>query len=336
MYILICVSGTTFMLAYWGVKFSLDEDLTVITYRKFYGRKNDVHPTLSICLRNPFFKQRLAEYGVNYSSYLDFLKGEYFSEDMLQINYKNVTIDISDHIKGYRMYFRNGTYEMDIMDKSRLIYNNYNGFDNSGKRFMKCFSLNIPRIHNLQTFRILISNNLFEQTKCERPTNKDFKAFFHIPRQFLISGDFKQIAWPNRSANESYKTSFRIGDITIMKTRSKRKFKCRVSEEDYDHWVMELQKNEIKCNIPYLKLDPELPMCNNKELMKRGLINFRRVTDNRQKPCETMENIDKEFHENTIKANMTTRGNHVGEFWLSVTYRTPKFKEFEQRRYLTS
>ena len=335
MYILCCAAAAIFMLVYWGREFSLDEDLTVTTYRKFYEREDDVYPTVSICLVNPFLKRRLAENGVNQSLYFKFLKGEYFSEDMLKIVYKNVSIDISDHVKEYKMYFRNGTYfrkEVDIMDKRRLTCNSYNGFSNSGKGFMKCFALNIPRVQDLQTFRILLSNELFEPTKYQRPTGKGFRAFFHIPQQHLLSGNFKKIDWPFRNANESYITRFKMSDITIMRKRDKRKSRCIMSDEDYDQWVMKLHNNEIQCNIPYLNLDRKLPMCNNKEMMKRGMAKFRMLTENRLKPCKTMENIDMEFIENAMPTNRTRIRKHLGEFWLSITLKTPNFKEFRQKR----
>ena len=335
-YILLCTTAAIFMLVYWGREFSLDEDLTVTTYRKFYERGDDVYPTVSICLVNSFLKQRLADYGVNQSLYLKFLKGEYFSEDMLKIDYKNVSIDISDYVKGYKVYFRNGTREMDIMDKTRLTYNSYNGFDTYGKRFMKCFAVNIPRVQDLKTFRILISNELFEPTRYERPTNQGFSAFFEIPQQHLLSGDFKKIDWPFRAANESYKMRFKLSDITIMRKRNKRKSRCIMSDKGYDHWVMKLHKNEIQCNVPYLNLNQKLPVCNNKELMKRGLARLRMLTENRLKPCKTMENIDMEFIENTMATSRSTNGNHLGEFLMSITYKTANFKEYQQKRYSIS
>ena len=111
MYVLYCCLAVAAIAicVYWIYKYRLDEDLSVITYREFYEREDDVHPTVSLCLRNPFLSEPLAEYGVNKSSYSDFLRGKYFSTQMLGINYENVTIDISDYIKGYLNIFRNGS-----------------------------------------------------------------------------------------------------------------------------------------------------------------------------------------------------------------------------------
>ena len=107
-FVLLCALAAISICVYWVYKYRLDEDLSVITYREFYEREDDVHPTVSLCLRAPFLSERLAEYGVNKSSYSDFLKGKYFSNQMLGINYENVTIDISDYIKGYMNTYRNG------------------------------------------------------------------------------------------------------------------------------------------------------------------------------------------------------------------------------------
>ena len=50
---------TLSMCVYWGYKFFLDEDLSVIKYRKFHEKENDEHPTVSFCLQDPFLRQSL-------------------------------------------------------------------------------------------------------------------------------------------------------------------------------------------------------------------------------------------------------------------------------------
>ena len=75
-FVLLCAFAAISICVYWIYKYRLDEDLSVITYREFYEREDDVYPTVSICLVNPFLKRRLAENGVNESLYFKFLKGE--------------------------------------------------------------------------------------------------------------------------------------------------------------------------------------------------------------------------------------------------------------------
>ena len=61
------------MCVYWGYKFLLDEDLSVIKYRKFHEKENDDHPTVSFCLRNPFSRQGLNNHEVTSALYLKYL-----------------------------------------------------------------------------------------------------------------------------------------------------------------------------------------------------------------------------------------------------------------------
>ena len=341
MFTFVCVSTTFSMVVYWAYKFNLDENISVITYRKFYEREDDVYPTISMCLINPFLKQRLADYRVNQSSYLEYLKGEYFSEDMLKVNYNNVTIDIKDSIKGYKMYFRNGSDfevkfepETNVKEKQKLAHVSYNGFYWSWG-FKKCFSLDIPRIQGLQIFRILLSNNIYQTTHGKRPTYIGFTAVYHMPHQFLLSQENMKWTWPYRGVHESYKTRFLIGDVTIMKSRNKHHHRCIEACVDYDNWVMELHKNETKCNIPYLKVDEKLPMCRSKTLIKRGLVEkYIAFRKDLLQPCRKMENIDvQNLETTTTPSDDATIKEHVGEFWFSVNFKNPTFKEIEQKRY---
>ena len=83
---LVCVLTALSLGSYWCYIFSLDEDSSVITYKEFYETEDDIYPTASFCLGNPFSNELLSQYGVNKTTYLDFLRGSYFTKDMLNIN----------------------------------------------------------------------------------------------------------------------------------------------------------------------------------------------------------------------------------------------------------
>ena len=329
----VCVLAAISICVYWVYKYRLDEDLSVITYRKFYEKENDVYPTVSLCFNNPFLAKRLAEYGVNESAYLNFLVGEYFSEEMLKINYENVTIDISNYVKGHMIYFNNGTrIEVDSeknIDKIKsFTYVSYNGIHGVTWGFFKCFALDIPKVRDLLLFRILISNNIFPNAM--RPTYATFRAIYHLPRQFFLSGANQQWIWPYRAANESYKMRFNVGSNTIMIRRNKKNSRCIDSYEKYDDWVLKLYKNEAKCNIPYQMQDSLLPMCTSKEKKKRALLSYEIVQrQHMEMPCRAMEGIDMKHLESTMP---TPEGDHVGQFWFSVMFQQRTFTEIEQKR----
>ena len=330
---LCCVFTTILICVYWVYKYRLDEDLSVITYRKFYEREHDVYPTVSLCFNNPFLTQHLADSGVNESSYLGFLTGEYFSEEMLKINYENVTIDISNYVEGYMIYFSNGSHiqvdsEKNIDKIKSLTYISYNGIHGMRGGFFKCFALNIPKVRDLLTFRILISNKIFPSGI--RPTYATFRAVYHLPAQFFLSYINQQWIWPYRAANDSYKMRFIMGSNTLLIKRNKKNRRCIDSYENYDNWVLEVYKNEAKCNIPYEKADDQLPMCNGNERKKRASLSYDVVERKHlNKPCKTMEVMDMKHLESTMA---TPKGENFGHFWFSVMFQQRTFTEIEQKR----
>ena len=330
---LLCTFATVFMCIYWVYRYSLNEDFGVVTYKGFYERENDASPTVSLCLENPFLNQELAKYGVNKSLYLQFLKGEYMSRDMMNVNYQNISIDIADYIKGYHTYFRNGSVlksdtGLNIQEKRKLTHVSFNGFIGSPRRFKKCFALNIPRTQDLHEFRILISNRIFPNGK--RPIYDRFRAIYHISQQFLLYGNNKKWIWPYRAANECYKMRFIITGITIMVSRNKQNYKCIESWDDYDDWVVRNENIKRKCSGPLDKFENLIPMCNTKESIKKTSLDEAIVGNKKlDKPCKTMQVINVHLLENTIP---TPKCQQLGEFWFSIELRQATFKEIEQKR----
>ena len=333
-FVFLCFFTTLSMCIYWGYKFFLDEDLSVIKYIKFHEKENDQHPTVSFCLQDPFLRQSLEKHGVTPALYLKYLRGEYISEEMLKINYSNVTIDISEHIKGYRMFFRNGTTikfdsGLRLEEKKMLTSDPINFFGAIGSRFWKCFPLNIPKIKDVEIFRILLSNTIFPNGY--RPTYAGFKVVYHRNQQFFLAGHNEKWVWSYRASNESYKMRIFYGSVTTMKHRSKPDFRCIESIDEYDNWVLRRHTNETKCNLPYLDLDEKFPMCDTKELIKKGLLDDR-IVEKRQmdKPCTTMKYIEVQHLESSFE---TPIGEKFGVFWFSLQFTQPEFKEIEQKRY---
>ena len=120
----------------------------LVEYKEFYETKDDIFPTASLCLGHPFLKEKLAEYGANETTYLDFLSGTTYAKEMLNINFSYVTIDIIDYIKGYQLYFKNDTAllfdtRLTFQQKKMLTFNSFNGFSGSLGIFYKCFALNL-------------------------------------------------------------------------------------------------------------------------------------------------------------------------------------------------
>ena len=329
----LCVFTTLVIGAYWCYRYSLNEDLSVVTYTPFDERKGDIHPTVSMCLRNPFLKYRLSEYGVNETSYLGFLHGEHFSKELLKVDFNNVTIDILDYIKGYRIYFRNGSITkldsgLTIEEKRTLTTTSFIGFSQAYFYLYKCFALTIPKVDDLHIFRILLSNKIFPNSI--RPTVSGLLTFVHLPQQYLLALHTMKWIWQPRTRNESYKMRFLINEVTVERKRNKPEKTCNEHWMDYDDWVMKHHQNKSSCNNPYLHPNQDLPMCNNQHLMRRALFqNYIVTTDKYEVPCKTMEEVRIEHVESNIE---TREGETEGEFWLSIGFQNDRFKEIRQAR----
>ena len=65
----LCTFGAICLSSYWIYKYWLDEEVSVVHYTKFHESSDNVFPTLSLCVTDPFVDNRLAEYGSNQTSY---------------------------------------------------------------------------------------------------------------------------------------------------------------------------------------------------------------------------------------------------------------------------
>ena len=333
---IICAATTVSLCLYWCYEFSLNKDVTVVRYRKFYDHKDDVFPTMSLCLGNPFSEKRLSKYGVNITSYLAFLEGKMFDKEMLNIDYNYVKTDIMKYIKRYRIYFRNNTYaefesSLALQENKMVIFDSYSGFSGYYGVFFKCVALRIPNNKDLSIFRILFSNQLFPNGV--RPEYLYLSTYVHLPKQFLLSEYTEKWNWPYRSKNEKYKMRIILEEVDIVTQRDKKEKPCNEYWKEYDDWVIKRYKNKIGCTTPYHEQEKHLPMCSTQEQMKVSAIPLNRVIAEREeyiKPCKTMENVRIRY----IETNMGyAKNNSFGEFWFSIGYQLHKFKKIDQARY---
>ena len=331
MFSIVCVMATFGMCGYWVYKFYLNEDSTLVNYKKFYQDEDDIYPTISLCLQNPFLKKELAKNGVTESLYLAFLKGEYYSNEMAAINYTRVTIDISNFIKAYRIYYRNNTFHsfksgLTLNDKKKLMTNSFNGIADSYQLFYKCFALEMPKIRDMKTFRILLTSQIFPNNT--RPTKYGLKTFVHLPKQFLLSGYTEKWIWPERPTKESYKMRFLLDTIEIVTKRKKSGNSCGEDNWSYyDDWVIQLHQNRTKCNTPYLNSLKHLSSCNTLESMSKSAISNTLVeSKDYEKPCKTMEMVRMQYVESTVD-------DETDQFWFSISFPKNRFKEIIQTRF---
>ena len=329
---LLCAFVTIGLCIYWLYRFGLNEELSVIHYARYHTSNNDIFPTASLCFKNPFITKRLVEYGSNYTAYYGYLAGDIYSEELMKINFSYVTIDLIDYIKDYKIYFQNATSvqgadsKLSQELKKTLAYRSFNGFFSWNSAFYKCFALNVLQDKEVNSFRILISNDIFPNGLRQ----KQLQARIHLPQHFLLSEFSNRWEWPDQLQTSKYKTRVFLRTMDIVVSRNKRNEECNKQWKNYDKWVIEMHTSEVGCNTPYQVYHDEYENCDTQEKMLQAKLYQDIVSrKNSIRPCRTMRNI----HLDWLESNYED-GNHneTGEFWFGIHFPTHTFKQIIQTR----
>ena len=300
-------------------------------YNLYYESSAHVFPTLSLCISNPFVENRLAEYGCNETSYSAFLAGKIFSWELMSINYSYVTTDIADFIKGYETYFKNATKikitsGLSLEEKKLLTVNSFNGFLSWNEQFVKCFAFIVPQFKELESYKILFSNQLFSNGL----RKWQLRAAVHLPNQLLLSWFSCRYTWPDQSKSSRYKTRIFVRSMDVVVNRNNKKENCNEHWREYDDWVARTHAVEIGCNNPYQDIGKELLMCDNKTKMYYSKF-YQDIVLRKQyiKPCRIMQNIHLDWTEDN---DDDAEDGTFGDFWIGLYFLTNTFKEIVQSR----
>ena len=139
----------------------MNEDISLVEYKRYYEKKDDVFPVLSLCFRNPFSPTKLERAGLNDTSYFKFLNGEEMSQKIKSIDFKSITMNISANIINYWILFHDGSSEFhEVADSTKSLFvNSFNGFWKDS--FYGCYKLKIPHDMNIKFFSIQLKNSIF-------------------------------------------------------------------------------------------------------------------------------------------------------------------------------
>ena len=118
----VCWIATLLVMSYWILRYSLNQDISRIEYKKYYEKSSDVYPVLSLCLKNSFSKTKLqmTSQVLNETLYRQYLKGDYFSPKFMEVDYDDIRLNLSDFIDKYYFVWRNGSSSMHDFEKEPM------------------------------------------------------------------------------------------------------------------------------------------------------------------------------------------------------------------------
>ena len=331
-----CFATALIMVFYWIFEFAItDEDLSVVDYKNFQQEPSIFIPEVSLCVENPFIEDKLKEINstLTVSRYLEFLKGDIFDEQMRDIDYENVTINLSNFLLHSTVTWNNGSILMyNSMNETvnHGTYTTFNGFLHN--KFVKCFAskLNTKHKGEFNWFQILYVQNTFLNGITTGNPGKGLIVVLHYPNQFLVSTN--NVKFFSRSQDktgriqdESFIMSLYLKDMEILKRRNKRVFPCLEESDEYDDIIYKRHFKNIGCQAAYHKhidyqqrpTDKAFPICKTKENMKEVMalpsISHHQV-ENREKhppPCQIMSRLNFDYEEFDISSR-DSRGLFFG------------------------
>ena len=326
----VCWIATLLVMSYWIFRYSLNQDISRIEYKKYYEKSSDVYPVLSLCLKNSFSKTKLqmTSQVLNETLYRQYLKGDYFSPKFMEVDYDDIRLNLSDFIDKYYFVWRNGSSSMHDFEKEplKLFLPSFSGFWNA--KFYNCYALQTPHDIHLVQFEVLIRSTIFPDGV--RSTNYDLLVILHYSNQLLVSYKNLKYAFSRQDAESTYSTRFHVKDVEIMQRRNKNSSPCKEDSQNYDNDILQHHIDYVGCRASYQgNFSSKVPLCSTKEQMAKASMTLRSDGYGDRPPCRTMEKIDYEYSENDITDTIYAK---KGSFWLNFSILSPHFKEIKQER----
>ena len=226
LYVSICISFAI-LASGWCISFYLqDEDVSHVSFKAFNEDDDSHYPSVILCFAFPFQENKLRNIGDNITGdlYQNFLKGEYWDDRMLSIDYDNVTMNLEDYINYIYVFNESWVGKSFVSFRSAL---------------QKCFTIDTPspidfplKRRKIIYMRIHLITAVFpNETRPFGSTGRNgknsFAITFHYPGQ-RTSPAFQNWRWKrqNGGAPGRFVMRFTIRSIEVIKKRNKGNQPC--------------------------------------------------------------------------------------------------------------
>ena len=299
-----CYVSTIYTICYWIDAFAIkDEDLSVVEYESVQKTQHNEIPMVSVCFFNPFLDSRLKGINPNISAtlYGQYLRGHTFDERFTNIDYDNVTYQLSDeYLYGLVVWTnRSVSYNVRSLIK-RSIHETFSGFYGFSP-FMKCFGVQFDDNHykDIRYLFLFFKGDKFfsnPQTKhWHRPM-----VIIHYPKQILLSKHLKKTISIQRKNNTGVVVNVKLIQAEIVQERNKPKAKCLPDERHYDDIMLKRHIERHGCRPPYIMSYNQSNICSTEQKIKESrydIDGFNNFEGEKQTlvPCRRMINADYEI-----------------------------------------
>ena len=331
-YEIACIISVIILSVWCFYLYNLDEDFVQINTRIFNDGPKQLYPSVSFFFYSPYINEAFKKYGekISSSDYKHFLQGTIWRQELADIDYNDVTIDIKNFFLGYDIFYD---------DQHRVIYNSTiperskwkPPYSNGNHSMGKMFTIDIPYQKDMQLrqLNIKLSTKVFPNSlRPSKVTANDgmdgFMVMFHYPHQMSSPKQFTKATWPIRKKNDSrsYNMGFSIKNIEVVQYRNKRKQACLEGVPNIDEILLKRYFARISnCKPPYVYSPSNWTKCNNKESIKKWheeTILYHLSSKNVEcPPCRNLEKLEFDYNEYDLQENYIT----IGIYFVETKYR---------------
>ena len=323
---LICWTITIVIVSYWIYTYTLDDDLCLVDYKKYLEIDSDEFPVLSICLKDQISKEKLELQNpkIDIETYVNFLCGNIYHKELAQINYENVTKDVSKYVTASRVMWRNGT--KDKSTQRQVLRASY-AFVHQRGGLYQCYELQTPKVKDFKIMIFTIKSDAFPPRN--RPQNYEMQTYLHYPNHLFTSNKNIKYTWPMRNSTDGYLSRYIVKSVEMIKRRNKRRRPC-MEWDNYDDSILTNHIKNVGCRAPYQKPVDGYGVCSTKDSMKNASLLHIKNDHVLHPPCKSMSKILYDFEESDM-----TRTEFYGQDHLEIGlyFFDDSFREIVQTRY---
>ena len=273
----LCVLTTIVLSCLCFHKFFLDEDLAQVNFQTFNDNKHAIYPTITLCFMGPYiFVERkfkgLGE-GINGRNYSNFLQGLTWDDEMREIDFDNVTLNIEDYLEGVIISSSGDTAQLCSTNFQKILKNfsvpgcvvneTHQSFSPNTFKFYisyrdyqtKCFSMDIPfeKGRKLNRLRVFIRSEVFPRTlDKEYMFEKNFGVFLHYPKQ-LFRSPIQKLYQKVENDSLLQVIKFKMQNMEVLLRRNKPNKRCNEDWNKDDDKILCKIIRAIGCYPPYWK-----------------------------------------------------------------------------------
>ena len=285
-----CFTTAFGMTIWWLYRYSLDEDIVQIDLKPIDFQAGQ-YPMLSFCVTDPFIESKLKKYDetLTVAKYKDILLGLISYQGMMNIDFEDVTLNLTNFYLGAGIRLRNGSFIKMVGPNflHELPQATYTVF--SYGLFYKCIKLK-SKLANIDFHYFTFNSSIYPNGI--RPSLKRSTAVsVYLPNQASLAVDSVKYAWPKRNEKNAHTMEFKLQQIDILKRRTnKRNDPCTTDDLNFDQMILDYYLNKVGCKAPYYKTNKSLKLCDSKEKMKESLFDMFR-NEKPKKPCTSASTL---------------------------------------------